>query len=150
MPGEECRGLGTALSFIDRTTLSGAIRRMTQRRATDVRHPLASEASSTPPKLPLGDETLRNYEELPLGDETPETKGRASPAGERGVIDAATASLGGRNPEEQPTGECSNIGRPHLPLGDETSRNNLMESAAPSTPSQLPLGDETPRTKEEL
>ena len=41
----------------------------------------------------------KNNEELPLGDETPGTKGRASAAGERGVIDAAPASLGGRNPE---------------------------------------------------
>ena len=57
-----------------------------------------SAASSTPPQLPLGDETSRNDEELPLGDETLGTKGRDSPTGERGVIDAATASLEGQNP----------------------------------------------------
>ena len=42
----------------------------------------------------MGDETPRNDEELPLGEKTLGTKRRASPAGERGVIDAAPASLG--------------------------------------------------------
>ena len=72
---------------------------MAQRLATAVRHPLAS-AASTPPQLPLGDENPRNDEELPLGDKTPGTKGRASPAGEHGIIDAAPASFGGQNPED--------------------------------------------------
>jgi len=92
---------------------------MAQRLATAVRHPLAS-AASTPPQLPLGDESPRNNEELPLGDETlgtKRTKRRASPAGERGVIDAALASLGGRNPEAQFAGKRGNIGRPSFPWG---------------------------------
>jgi len=89
---------------------------MAQRLATAVRHPLAS-AASTPPQLPLGDETPRNDEELPLGDETPRTKRRASPAGERGVIDAVPAFLGERNPEAQFAVERRNIGRPSFPWG---------------------------------
>ena len=97
---------------------------MYQRLATAVRHPLAS-AASTPPQLPLGDETPRNDEELPLGDETPGTKGIASPSGERGVIDAASASLGGRNPEEQPAGKRGNIGRDETP---GTTKKNEKEN----------------------
>ena len=74
---------------------------MSQRLATAAQHPLASAASSMLPQLPLGAKTPRNDEELPLGDKTSGTKGkeRASPAGERGVIDAAPASLRGKKPE---------------------------------------------------
>ena len=90
---------------------------MAQSSATGVRHPQASAASSMPPQLPLGDKTPRNDKEFLLGDKTLGLKGRASPAGERSVIDAAPASLGGRNPQEQPAGKRGNIGRPSFPWG---------------------------------
>ena len=117
MAGEECRGLCAASAFIGRTASSAAIRRMVQRRATTVQHPLASAASLTPPQLPLGEKTPRNDEELPLGDETPGNERRASPAGERGNIDASPASLGGRNPKEHKTLTSAARGRPSFPWG---------------------------------
>ena len=121
---------------------------MAQRLATAVRHPLAS-AASTLPQIPLGDETPRNDEELPLGDETLGTKRRASPAGERGIIDAAPAFLGGRNPEAQFAVKRGNIGRPSFPWGTKPQGINRWR-ARHSMPPQITLGDETPRTKEEL
>ena len=90
---------------------------MAQRRTTAVRHLLASAETSTPPQIPSGEKTPRNNEEFPLGDKTPGTKRRASPAGERDVIDAAPAYLGGRNPEAQFAGNRGNIGRPSFPWG---------------------------------
>ena len=67
-----------------------------------VQHPLASAASLMPPQLPLGHKNPRNKK--PRGNQL---QGKI-PAGERGIIDAAPASLGGRNlgiKEELPLGE---------------------------------------------
>ena len=72
---------------------------MSQRRATAVRHLLASAASLTPPQLSLGDETPRTGEELPLGDETPGTKEDLHPLASAETLDAP-AFLGGQNPED--------------------------------------------------
>ena len=92
MPG------AAAAALIGLTALSATRRRMAQRLATAVRHPLAS-AASTPPQLPLGDETLRH----------------------NSLASAATSdapdSLGGQNPEAQFAGERGNIGRPSFPWG---------------------------------
>ena len=116
---------------------------MAQRLATAVRHPLAS-AASTPPQLPLGDETPRNDEELPLGDETPGTKRRPSPAGERGNIDAAPASLGGTKPRGTIRWRARKNRRPSFPWGKKP-QGKIRWRARQHRPPQLPLGDETPR-----
>ena len=98
---------------------------MAQRRfEIAVQHPLASAASSTPPRIPLGDETPRNDKELPLGDKTLGTKEDLHPLTRR-----------------------ASLTPPQLPLGDETLRNNLLARKTSSTPPQLPLGDKTPGKK---
>ena len=98
----------------------------------------------------MGDGTPRNNDEIPLGDETLGTKGRASPTGKRGNIDASPASLGGRKPRGTSCWRARQHRPPQIPLGDETPRNNPLASAASLTAPQLPLGGETLRTKEEL
>ena len=136
---------GVASAFISQTAFLAAIRRIAQRLATAVRHSLASTASSTPPQLPLGDKTPRNDQELPLGDETPGTKGRASPDGERGVIDAAPASLGGRNPEEQgrdsPGGKNPGDKRRPSPAGERGNIDAAPDSLGGRNPKEQPAGE---------
>ena len=84
------------------------------------------------------------------GGRNPGDKRRPLPASKRGNIDAAPASLGGRNAKEQPYGKRGIIDAAPAPLGDETLKNNPLASVASSKPPQLPLGDETLRNKEEL
>ena len=119
---------------------------MAQRHATAFRHSLASAASSMLPQLPLGGETPRNDEELPLGDKTPGTKRRPSPAGERGIIDAVPASLGGRDTKEQrrasplgqkhrdkrrpsPAGKHGNIDAAPDSLGGQNPKEHIMDTS---------------------
>ena len=92
---------------------------------------------------------------------------RLTPPSERGIIDAAPASLRDetpRNDEELPLGDktprtkeelhllasAATLTPPQLPLWDETPRNNPLASAASLTLLHITLGDETPRNKEDL
>ena len=76
-----------------------------------------------------------------MGDETPRNaKPRSNqlqgktPAGERRIIDAAPASLGGQNPKEN-----KNLG------ATSSNEKHPLASAASSTPPQVPLGYKTMR-----
>ena len=80
---------------------------------------------------------------------TKRTKRRPSPAGERGVIDAAPASLRGRNPTAQFAGEHRNIGRPSFPWGTKP-RGTILWRAQQHPPPQIPFGGKTLSTKDEL
>ena len=80
MTGEECIVLGTELAFIGRTASSAVIRRMALRRATAVRHPLASASSSTPRKLER-ENFQKNYESSAVFREAPRPHTLDSPQG---------------------------------------------------------------------
>ena len=111
-----------------------------------IRHPLASAASSTQPQIFLRGKTLRNKKHW--GNQL---QGQ-TPTAERGIINAAQDSRGGRNPEENknlgatsskekhPLVSATSMTPPQITLGDKKQRNK----------EELPLGDETPGTKEEL
>ena len=133
MLGEECRGIGAASTFIGRTALLVAIRRMAQRCATAVRHPLASAASSTPPQLPLGGRNAEERRRDSPGGRNPGDKRRPSPAGERGNSDAASASLGGRNPRDErkpsPAGKRGNIDAAPASFEGQNPEEHIMDTA---------------------
>ena len=132
---------------------------MAQRRATAVRHPLASAASSTPSQLSLGDKTPRTDEELPLGDKTPGMKEDLHPLDSAAKL-AAPASLGGRNPGDKfmeedhsktktrPRGNHlqGQRNRPTSRGAVETTKKSFSWGTKPWGHKELPLGDKTPGT----
>ena len=113
-----------------------------------VQYPLASAASSTPPQLPLGHKKPRNKK--PWGKQL---QGK-TPAGKRGIIDAAPASLEGQNPKRQRRASLGgrNPGdKRRASLGGQNPRDNNNNNAQPSrvwsNDKELPLGDKTMGTK---
>ena len=84
--------------------------------------------------------------QLPLGDETPRINSLAIVA-----TSAAPASLGGRNPEEQPSGERGNIGLPSFPWRKKP-RGKIQRRASlggrnPEEKSRASLGGQNPGDK---